>query len=185
MDIDQLQEIRERYWPAPIRVLFVGESPPAGGTFFYRGDSNLARYTRAAFSNVYGEEFETGESFLRFFQSLGCYLDDLCLDPVNHLSKSERKRARSRHVPGLGVRLREIAPEAIVVVMKEISPHVQLAASQAGLTDVVYYSLPFPALGNQHRYTSKLVGVLRELKDADILPNEEGLVGRLRIGEVG
>jgi hypothetical protein len=172
MAIDKLQALREQYRPEIIRVLFVGESPPAGGTFFYQGDSNLARYTQAAFSRIYGKEFETGESFLRSFQLLGCYLEDLCLEPVNHLSKSERKRARSDNVPGLSVRLRESAPEALVVVMKAITPHVQQAASQAGLADVAFYSLPFPALGNQHRYTSELASVLNDLRDADILPDK-------------
>jgi hypothetical protein len=42
MTIDSsLESLRQSYRPQQVRVLFVGESPPAGGTFFYRANSNL------------------------------------------------------------------------------------------------------------------------------------------------
>jgi hypothetical protein len=37
--------LRGRYRPDVIRVLLVGESPPAGGTFFYAANYNLYRAT--------------------------------------------------------------------------------------------------------------------------------------------
>ena len=46
---------RREYKPSNTLVLFVGESPPANGTFFYCGDSNLAWYTREAFEAAFGE----------------------------------------------------------------------------------------------------------------------------------
>jgi hypothetical protein len=35
---------RERYRPERITTLFVGESAPASGAFFYYGNSAMARY---------------------------------------------------------------------------------------------------------------------------------------------
>ncbi len=43
------EELRLRYRPKKVGVLLVAESRPAGGTFFYAGNSNLVRYTEQAF----------------------------------------------------------------------------------------------------------------------------------------
>jgi hypothetical protein len=43
------ERLRLRYRPVLIRLLFIGESPPASGRFFYRQDSGLYRAIRDAF----------------------------------------------------------------------------------------------------------------------------------------
>lgn len=43
------ERLRARYRPERIVALFVGQSPPAGGTFFYFANSNLYRHTERAF----------------------------------------------------------------------------------------------------------------------------------------
>jgi uracil-DNA glycosylase len=40
---------RARYHPEKVRLLFVGESPPASGRFFYNRDSGLYRAMLGAF----------------------------------------------------------------------------------------------------------------------------------------
>ena len=35
------ENLRNHYKPDKVEVLFVGESRPQGGTFFYQGDSTL------------------------------------------------------------------------------------------------------------------------------------------------
>src|SRR6516164_459292 len=71
------EEIRASYRPERITTLFVGESAPHGGTFFYNQDSGLFREIRKA--------FQGGAHFLETFRQSGFYLDDLVLEPVNHL----------------------------------------------------------------------------------------------------
>ena len=51
---------RDRFRPDHVRWLFVGESSPAGGTHFYRADSNLFRATQAAFVQAFGADVPTG-----------------------------------------------------------------------------------------------------------------------------
>jgi hypothetical protein len=165
-----LEELRRSYRPDEIRVLFVGESPPAGGTFFYKGDSNLARYTEEAFSRVFDRTFERSEDFLQAFQSLGCYLDDLCLIPINKLTRAERKWHRSKSIPSLAARIRTDSPDAIVVVMQGIRRCVQQAAGRAGLDPGPVYSVPFPAMGHQQQYVAQLEDVLRRFQEAGTLP---------------
>lgn len=44
---------RDRYRPSYVVILMVGESPPAGDTFFYQADSNLFHATREAFERAW------------------------------------------------------------------------------------------------------------------------------------
>ncbi|MDV2504483.1 MAG: hypothetical protein RX318_11095 [bacterium] len=165
-----LEELRFTFKPDPIRVLFIGESPPAGGTFFYKADSNLFRYTQEAFSNVYDEKCGLGTDFLRFFKSIGCYLDDLCLEPINKLDKPTRLRKRSDAVPSLAERIRVANPRSIVVVMKAIMENVQEAIDITRIDRVPTYYLPFPAQSNQRKYVNSLIATIQRLRETTILP---------------
>jgi hypothetical protein len=159
---NSIEAVRARFKPEPIRVLLVGESPPAGGTFFYNANSNLYRYTEEAFAAVFGRQFGPGEGFLEFFVELGCYLDDLCAVAVNHLDKGERELQRTAGIASLSARLRAASPQAVVAVMKAIEPHVQQAIDQAGLSQIPVFALPFPAQGNQRKYVAGLAETLRD-----------------------
>ena len=117
IDPAQLEALRERHRPDAVQVLFVGESPPAGGTFFYAANSDLFRYTKKAFAQVYGHSLDSSQAFLLFFQQRGCFLDDLCSVPVNNLTSSERQRCRTDGIPSLANRIRLSRPRAIVTVM--------------------------------------------------------------------
>jgi len=152
--------------PDRIRVLFIGESPPAAaGAFFYRADSRLYRYTKRAFAAIFGEQCGDGIDFLNFFKSRGCYLDDLSLAPVNTVDERLRRQAREDEVHPLAERMQSYNPEVIVVVMIAIADHVRRSAEIVGLNSVPFYSVPFPAQGNEKRYVNELTKVLRRLQD--------------------
>lgn len=165
------EKLRAHYRPDPIRVLFIGESPPVGGTFFYATQSNLARYTQEAFGRVYEQRWATREEFLRFFQSCGCYLDDLCLDPVNGMTPTERRRTRLEAVPELAKRMTGIHPGAVISVMSGTKRQVRQAMGLAGLGEMEPCIMPFPTFGNQHRYVARLVETLSNLRALGVLPS--------------
>lgn len=68
----QAQAARERlrrgYRPARVRILFVGESPPASGPFFYQADSGLYRAVRQTFLSAF-PELKSAESLEWFRRS--------------------------------------------------------------------------------------------------------------------
>ena len=78
----EIERLRRRFQPPVVRVLFVGESPPAGGTFFYSANSILYEATKEAFLRGV-PKLVRGANFLERFRAIGCYLDDLCPEPVN------------------------------------------------------------------------------------------------------
>ena len=154
------ERLRRRYRPHDVRVLFVGESPPAGGTFFYRANSKLYAATREAFEAAI-PSLRREDDFLAAFQRLGCYLDDLCPEAVNDLDIRDPKRVaeRERGIASLARRVRALDPAVICVVMKAIVPEVTVAARRAGV-DVQIEALPFPA---RHRaqYVDQLTPLVK------------------------
>jgi hypothetical protein len=164
-------QLRQKYQPKQIRVLFVGESPPAGGNFFYAGTGNLFKYTKEAFRNVY--RIAAGADFRRTFQAAGCYLEDLCPEPVNQSTQEgERQDAREHGVRPLSKKVARMAPDVIIPLLKGIEPCVRRAAEAAGLLKRLRPALPFPAMGHQPRYVRELSCLLDELREASILPRE-------------
>jgi hypothetical protein len=163
------ESLRAGYCPERIRVYFIGESPPAGGTFFYAANSNLYRYTQAAFARAYRQEWSSDEEFLRGFQALGCYLDDLCLDPVNGLSTTERRLQRAEAVPSLARRLSEADPLAAISVMSGTERNIRNAVRLIRMNYLPLYFMPFPTFGNQHKYVNRLTDTLVDLRREGIL----------------
>ena len=143
-----LEALRRSFRPATVRVLFIGESPPAAGTFFYAANSGLYRATRDAFQAALSSRVDP--DFLRSFAALGCYLDDLCGEPINHLTDrsdgSWQRRLQARHdgEPHLAQTLAELRPEVIVIVLKAIAKNVARAVECAGCAGVERHILTYP-----------------------------------------
>lgn len=138
------ESLREQHKPKRVRVLLVGESAPAGETFFYSANSTLYYETRAAFERAVPLR-EERDGFLESFARLACYLDDLCLEPVNQLPDTERHRKRLASVGPLAARLSKYDPEVVIAIGKTTAaPHVLTALERAGLTNLPFHCVAFP-----------------------------------------
>lgn len=153
------EEARNRYKPNNVSVLFVGESAPAGGTFFYFGNSGFTSYTRQAFENGLGLRFESNMAFLDLFKKSGCWLDDISLIPVNGLVRKKRTSVLEEQTPEFAQRLEETNPDYLIVSLKSIIPYVDAALRQVSVRPKVHY-LPFPGNGHQRKYMDQLAKIL-------------------------
>jgi hypothetical protein len=158
---------RRRYRPEELRVLFIGESPPAGPMFFYDGDSILYQATRDAFIAAYPRL--VGVEFLPAFQRMGCYLEDLSQTPINDLPRRERREAQRAAVPQLTRRIAGSRPRTAVVVVKGIRDDVARALRAAGLADVPIEALPFPSQWHRSDYVSELSELVRQWRRRKVL----------------
>lgn len=140
--------LRRRYRPARVRVLFVGESPPASGRFFYQADSGLYRSVRDAFVDACPDVLT--DDFLESFCALGCYLVDLCGAPVDKLSRSERKEACRNGESRLSKTLCQLHPEILITVVRSITANVNRAQRDAGWVGL-RIELPYPGRWHRHR----------------------------------
>lgn len=158
--MNNLEKIRLNFLPEPVKTLFVGESPPNGGTFFYNADSRLYRTVKESFEEFFG----ANENFLEEFKRRGFFLDDLVLSPVNQIKKKKERDERLWEcVPLLARRLMRYRPSAVVVLMLAIKPMVRDAMCAAGLSQVPFYDTPFPGPWHQKRFKEKMREILPKL----------------------
>jgi hypothetical protein len=159
-----IAELVARYRPSVCRILFVGESSPAGGTHFYRADSNLYRATYQAFGRGLSvARVPEGTDFLEWFRDLGCWLVDLADRPIDDLAETERSAAVAAGIPRLALLLRQVRPERVVVVVRRVASAVRAAAAEAGFDEHAIDVLPFPVRQWRPAYVEQLAGIVGEV----------------------
>jgi hypothetical protein len=145
---EKQERLRRRYRPANLRLLFIGEAPPASGRFFYQQDSGLYRAIRDAFRVI--DPSILDEDFLSVFQSFGCYLIDLCPYPVDQLDPQSRRAACLASEPLLCRKIRRLQPQAIVTLVRSIRVNVEQAVGCARWRGPLI-DLPYPGRWLRHR----------------------------------
>src|ERR1035437_2628396 len=154
------EQLRRHYRPEPVRVLFVEESAPAGGTFFYSANSRLFSATREAFSRV-GDDARDDAAFLARFQAAGCWVWDICSRPVNGLPAPQRRGLLEASAPRLDRLLLSISPRFVVSVKKgDVAQIVATAAYRARMPADRILALPFPVMQWREPYIRDLARFL-------------------------
>ena len=167
----KFQELRGSFKPKEVRVLFVGESRPANGTFFYSGDSNLFMHTVAVFQDSFKLKYDSTTNFLESFKRYGCWLTDLCEEPVNRLSDIKREIEREQGIGPLIETIKKTEPKSIICVMRGIDKYVKRAIGESGINLLSYSSVPFPVRTpkNVLKYKAELAEILRDLVKREIM----------------
>lgn len=153
------ERLRVRFRPDDVEVLFVGESAPDGGTFFYEADSNLYGAIREACQRAYGPLPE-GEAFLEWFKGQSLWLYDLSVRPVNRARGRPRKDAVDEGMLPLARLLRQLGPDYVVAIKESIAPTVRRAADLARLPQTRVRVLPFPLYQWRRRFVDELAAFL-------------------------
>lgn len=175
MQLSPAERARRRHKPSDMRVLFIGESPPAGGTFFYFANSKLYDATRDAFEAAI-PALRREPDFLDAFCRLGCYLEDLSVVPVNHLDLKDREQREARRalrregVNPLARRMRPWSPRIVAPVVLDMVKTGDIAAALklANLENVERADLPFPGR-HYNRYVNELTAHVRSWRRRRIL----------------
>jgi len=167
----RINRSRRKYRPRKVRLLLIAESPPSSGGFFYFpktiGKDHFFRETMKALELwPRNEPMRRGvdkRSMLRHFQSMGFYLLDTCVLPVDKLRPTKRREAVLSQTRRLVNDVIEVDPTRILIVKSSIFTPVRIALRDAGLWARVLNTgpIPFPSHGNQGSYRSLLRRALR------------------------
>jgi len=111
--------IRNKYLPSKIKLLLVGESPPYNGKFFYV-KSAMTTFTSRPFERVFNLEFSGEQEFLKYFMASGCFLDDLCHEPIDQLPAYERELKLKKCIPDFTNRLLTWQPKIVCIILRKI-----------------------------------------------------------------
>lgn len=156
--VNSYEELREIYKPDKIDVLFVGESRPQGGTFFYLENSALYRETKRSFDEYLAQNVFT----LEYFKKWNCWLYDICDEPVNGINNIERAEHIRTRMPQLVEFIEEVKPKIIIVCKKTfVENNIRTTNIMESYNDDKnIFFLPFPACGRQRDYREGLIKVL-------------------------
>ena len=157
-NMEAVEAARARFRPAKITTLFVGESAPVSGDFFYYGNNAMLTHVQRAVDQALGGS----DDFLQRFKAYGWYLDDLVLTPVNHLTKRDREAKNRDAQNSLSARIAEYQPLAIVSLMLGIKTIVDAAAIAAG-NHAPRFAVPFPGMGQQARFQTAMAEIIPAL----------------------
>jgi len=102
----------------------------------------MTTYTKKAFQIAQGVEFKDNLEFFDHLVKCGCYLDDICHTPVDHLPKSEREAMLNDNIDDLSNRIKRMNPDVVLIMLKKIKNHVKEALIKAGIKPHIYV-LPF------------------------------------------
>jgi hypothetical protein len=153
---------RDKWKPEKVTVLFIAESPPASGAYFYfpvtTGRDSLFNTTMKALG-IYPERKAMPKGLdkkgmLAEFQARGFFLIDVCYAPINKLPPKEKKRAIAKEIPALMQKVRELNPEGVIIIKKGLFEPVKTALEYAGLGGKILNkeAILFPGSGNQRTY---------------------------------
>jgi hypothetical protein len=171
---------RDRYKPDKVIVLFIAESPPSSGGYFYFsqtiGKDHLFRETMKALelwplSRPMGKGLDK-RPFLAAFHSKGFFLIDTCELPVDKLPPAERRNAIVRGADRIVYKVKHLDPTNIVIVKKTVFHPIREALEKAGLRAMVLNKapLPFPSHGNQQKFRDGLRHALKKRALSQIFP---------------
>jgi hypothetical protein len=149
--------LREKWKPARVRLLLVGESAPDPGSadrrFFYsdeldRRDNLFRGVVHALYDEkVRRKTTKSKNELLARLQAHGVYLIDLVPYPVDKLGAKQRREARQSSVSALVAEAQRLAPDGIIVCHTPTFLVASEPLRDAGLNLLHTEPLPFP-LGN-------------------------------------
>lgn len=162
----EYRHFRERHLPGHPNIIFVLESPPKSGKYFYKPDGLVSEpLFSAMMKDVLEMKPSTKDEGLREFSARGYLLLDATYSPVNHphLSPRERDRLILDDFPILVEELRKYATAdtKVVLVKANICKLLDSRLTARGFTVLNQgRTIPFPSTGQQNKFREDIRHVL-------------------------
>jgi len=159
-------KLREKYLPKKIRVVFILESPPVSGSYFYNPNGEVTEpLFRAMMECVLQIEPSTKHEGLEKFMKSGYILVDATYTPVNYLSNTQRNKVILSSYPLLIKDLRRLFNDRkvkIILVKANVCRLLEKDLLNDGF-NVLNKGLmiPSPASGQQNRFCTKIKKLIR------------------------
>ncbi len=148
--------LRERYHPKHPKIVFVLESPPISGLFFYNPDGLVSEpLFRAMMRDVLEIEPKSKHDGLTEFAARGYLLIDATYTPVNGLSSDARDAVIEKDFPLLVEELHRYAASEtkLILVKVNVCKLLESRLVDRGFTVLNRGTrIPFPSTGQQNKF---------------------------------
>lgn len=161
------KEMRDAYKPETMRAIFILESPPKSGKYFYNPAGNVNEQLFKALMQFAGIEHGKKEEGLRQFRDRGFFVVDASYQPVNNLKGKARDNKILEEYGALVHDLNFINPDRtipLILVKKNICKLMEPRLKNAGFkvaNDGV--SVPFPGSGRQRDFRERIARIAASL----------------------
>ena len=165
-------DLRVKYQPATIKLIFILESPPTSGNFFYEPSGKVTEPLFSAMMKIIGHKASSKEDGLAAFASKGFFLVDATYRPVNQIkNQKKRNQAILSDLPDLILDVKGIIESqqdeiSIVLVKANICRLLEERLMAMGMNVINHNTvIPFPSHGHQKRFHENMREVLmREMQ---------------------
>lgn len=160
-------KMRGRYLPKKILAIFVLESPPVTGRYFYNPNGYNTESLFSAMMWLIKCESVNKPSGLTEFAKRGFVIVDATYTPVNHIrNTNERDKVILHSYPELVKDLRTIAKNKqtpIILVKANICDLLADPLKEDGFKVINNgIMIPFPASGQQSKFRERMIKVLKK-----------------------
>ncbi len=97
----EYKKMRNEYKPNPIRLIFILESPPVSGKYFYDKSGDISEPLFAAMMKLLSLSPDTKREGLERFAKSGYFIVDSIYEPVNHLPSDKKDAALKSNIRNL------------------------------------------------------------------------------------
>lgn len=166
MDEQYYVNLRDRYRPTQTRLIFIAESPPSSGKYFYDPEGLTAEpLFRALMCDVLERQVASKTDGLKAFQEEGYLLLDATYVPVNKgLSNGERDQIVLAGYEGLTRELVALSPQKstpIILIKKNVCVLLEAKLLHDGFivrnNGIV---VPFPSRWQERRFREAIKQIL-------------------------
>jgi hypothetical protein len=176
MDKNYYLQLRNKYLPDELRYIFVLESPPVSGKYFYDEACKTSEPLFTEMMRLIGCRPRSKRSGLKHFRQAGYFLVDATYQPVNNLKGKKRDEIIMEDFSSLVDDLRNIDDTQsipIILVKANVCKLLEVPLKKEGfnvINDGVV--IPFPSTGQQKRFHREI----GRIHNAEIACNNSRLI---------
>lgn len=166
MNKDYHLEKRRKYLPKELKLIFIAESPPISGNYFYDSNGKISEQLfRAMIIDIIGEKTSSKAEGLSKFQEAGYLLVDAVYKPVNkELTEKKRNNIIIEGYPDLLTDLSNLSPGKdvpLLLIKANICRLLEPKLVDDGFTVLNHGAIiPFPGSGQQKNFKEKIGPIL-------------------------
>jgi hypothetical protein len=164
LHLAKYKKMREAYRPERIKAIFILESPPKSGKYFYNPDGTVHEQLFRAMMEFIEIKPSSKQDGLQAFRSQGFILVDASYAPVNDFKGKARDEAILREYDSLLRDLNLLNPNKdvpLILVKANVYELLRERLGEAGFRVVNNdIKIPFPGSGRQKEFRDKLAAVV-------------------------
>jgi len=152
--------LRNTYLPSNIGTVFILESPPASGKYFYDETGSVGEPLFSAMMKLLNFNPENKREGLKFFSAKGCFLVDATYEPVNMLKGKIRDNTILMNFGNLAKDLKKLGdPQQIdfILIKANVCRLLESRLLSEGINVINKgVIIPFPSSGQQRKFFEKI-----------------------------